>query len=324
MAPAGLGALIAMGVFVLLVFVILAKTAVVVPQQNAFIVERLGKFSGTLNAGFHILTPFIDTIRYKHSLKEQAVDIPEQVCITRDNVQVGVDGVIYMKVLAPQRASYGIQNYMFAVSQLAQTALRSEIGKIDLDRTFEERTAVNASIVSELDKASDPWGIKVLRYEIKNINPPRDVLEAMEKQMRAEREKRAVILTSEGERDAAINNAEGDKQKVIKESEASKQQQINEAEGEGAAILTVARATAEGIRAVAESIQAQGGLEAVQLRVAEQYLGQFGKLAKEGNTLIVPANLSDVSSMIATAMTFIRSGGDSGGSKPPERSSYRG
>ena len=324
MAPEGLGALIAMGVFVLLVFIILAKTAVVVPQQNAFIVERLGKFSGTLNAGFHILTPFIDTIRYKHSLKEMAVDIPEQVCITRDNVQVGVDGVIYMKVLDPQRASYGIQNYMFAVSQLAQTALRSEIGKIDLDRTFEERTAVNASIVNELDKASDPWGIKVLRYEIKNINPPRDVLEAMEKQMRAEREKRAVILTSEGERDAAINNAEGDKQKVIKESEASKQQQINEAEGEGAAILTVARATAEGIRAVAESIQAQGGLEAVQLRVAEQYLDQFGKLAKEGNTLIVPANLSDVSSMIATAMTFIRQGGGSGDSKPPERSPYRG
>ena len=319
MAPEGIGTLIVVGVFVLLVFIILAKTAVVVPQQNAFIVERLGKFSGTLNAGFHILTPFIDTIRYKHSLKEQAVDIPEQICITRDNVQVGVDGVIYMKVLDPQRSSYGIQNYMFAVSQLAQTALRSEIGKIDLDRTFEERTTVNASIVSELDKASDPWGIKVLRYEIKNINPPRDVLEAMEKQMRAEREKRAVILTSEGERDAAINNAEGDKQKVIKESEASKQQQINEAEGEGAAILTVARATAEGIRAVAESIQAQGGLQAVQLRVAEQYLEQFGKLAKEGNTLIVPANLSDVSSMIATAMTFIRSGSDSGGSKPPER-----
>ena len=320
-----LGILIAVGVFVLLVFIVLAKTAVVVPQQNAFIVERLGKFSGTLQAGFHILTPFIDTIRYKHSLKEQAIDIPEQICITRDNVQVGVDGVIYMKVLDPERASYGIQNYMFAVSQLAQTALRSEIGKIDLDRTFEERTAVNSSIVAELDLASDAWGIKVLRYEIKNINPPRDVLDAMEKQMRAEREKRAVILTSEGQRDAAINNAEGDKQKVIKESEASKQQQINEAEGQGAAILTVARATADGIRAVAESIQAQGGMQAVQLRVAEQYLEQFGKLAKEGNTLIVPANLSDVSSMIATAMTFIRSGSDSGDSKPPpERSPYRG
>jgi regulator of protease activity HflC (stomatin/prohibitin superfamily) len=320
-----LGLLIAVGVFVLLVFIILAKTAVVVPQQNAFVVERLGKFSGTLNAGFHILTPFIDSIRYRHSLKEQAIDIPEQICITRDNVQVGVDGVIYMKVLDPERASYGIQNYMFAVSQLAQTALRSEIGKIDLDRTFEERTAVNSSIVTELDLASDAWGIKVLRYEIKNINPPRDVLDAMEKQMRAEREKRAVILTSEGERDAAINNAEGDKQKVIKESEASKQQQINEAEGQGAAILTVARATADGIRAVAESIQAQGGMQAVQLRVAEQYLEQFGKLAKEGNTLIVPANLSDVSSMIATAMTFIRSGDDSGESKPPpERSPYRG
>ena len=307
-----LGGLILVGVFVLLVVIILAKTAVIVPQQNAYIVERLGKYHGALNAGFHILTPFIDTIRYRHSLKERATDIPEQVCITRDNVQVGVDGVLYMKVMDPERASYGIQNYVFAVSQLAQTALRSEIGKIDLDRTFEERTTVNASIVAELDKASDPWGVKVLRYEIKNINPPRDVLEAMEKQMRAEREKRAVVLNSEGVRDAAINTAEGEKQQVIKASEARKQQQINEAEGEGAAILTVARATADGIRAVAESIQAQGGSEAVQLRVAEQYLTQFGNLAKTGNTLIVPATLSDVSAMVATAMTFIRQGGTSG------------
>ena len=319
----GIGGLILVGVFVLLVVIVLAKTAVIVPQQNAFIVERLGKFHGRLNAGFHILTPFIDTIRYKHSLKEQAADIPEQVCITRDNVQVGVDGVLYMKVMDPERASYGIQNYLFAVSQLAQTALRSEIGKIDLDRTFEERTAVNASIVAELDKASEPWGVKVLRYEIKNINPPRDVLDAMEKQMRAEREKRAVILNSEGVRDAAINTAEGEKQQVIKASEARKQQQINEAEGEGAAILTVARATADGIRAVAESIQARGGSEAVQLRVAEQYLTEFGKLAKTGNTLIVPATLSDMSSMIATAMTFIRQGGSSGGAAPAGPSSNR-
>ena len=319
----GIGGLILVGVFVLLVVIVLAKTAVIVPQQNAFIVERLGKFSGTLNAGFHILTPFIDTIRYKHSLKEQAADIPEQVCITRDNVQVGVDGVLYLKVMDPERASYGIQNYLFAVSQLAQTALRSEIGKIDLDRTFEERTAVNASIVAELDKASEPWGVKVMRYEIKNINPPRDVLDAMEKQMRAEREKRAVILNSEGVRDAAINTAEGEKQQVIKASEARKQQQINEAEGEGAAILTVARATADGIRAVAESIQARGGSEAVQLRVAEQYLTEFGKLAKTGNTLIIPATLSDMSSMIATAMTFIRQGGSSGGAAPAGPSSNR-
>jgi len=311
------GGLIAVAVFVILVIIILAKTAVVVPQQNAYVVERLGRYAGTLGAGFHILTPFVDTIRYRHTLKEQAIDIPEQICITRDNVQVGVDGVLYMKVLDPERASYGISNYMFAISQLAQTALRSEIGKIDLDRTFEERSTINAEIVGELDKASEPWGVKVLRYEIKNITPPRDVLDAMEKQMRAEREKRAVILTSEGARDSAINNAEGEKQKVIKASEARKQQQINEAEGQGAAILTVARATADGIRAVAEAIQGPGGDEAVQLRVAEQYLTQFGSLAKVGNTLIVPANLADVGSMITAAMTFAKHGTETG--NPPRR-----
>jgi regulator of protease activity HflC (stomatin/prohibitin superfamily) len=309
--------LIAVAVFVILVVVILAKTAVVVPQQNAFVVERLGRYAGTLGAGFHILTPFVDTIRYRHTLKEQAIDIPEQICITRDNVQVGVDGVLYMKVLDPERASYGISNYLFAISQLAQTALRSEIGKIDLDRTFEERSTINAEIVGELDKASEPWGVKVLRYEIKNINPPRDVLDAMEKQMRAEREKRAVILTSEGARDSAINNAEGEKQKVIKASEARKQQQINEAEGQGSAIETVARATAAGIRAVAEAIEGPGGEEAVQLRVAEQYLTQFGHLAKTGNTLIVPANLADVGSMITAAMTFAKHGTETG--NPPRR-----
>ena len=312
------GGLIVVAVFVILVIVILAKTAVVVPQQNAYVVERLGRYAGTLGAGFHILTPFVDTIRYRHTLKEQAIDIPEQICITRDNVQVGVDGVLYMKVLDPERASYGISNYMFAISQLAQTALRSEIGKIDLDRTFEERSTINAEIVGELDKASEPWGVKVLRYEIKNITPPRDVLDAMEKQMRAEREKRAVILTSEGARDSAINNAEGEKQKVIKASEARKQQQINEAEGQGTAIETVARATAAGIRAVAEAIQGPGGAEAVQLRVAEQYLTQFGSLAKTGNTLIVPANLADVGSMITAAMTFAKHGTETG--NPPRRS----
>jgi regulator of protease activity HflC (stomatin/prohibitin superfamily) len=311
------GGLIAVAVFVILVVVILAKTAVVVPQQNAFVVERLGRYAGTLGAGFHILTPFVDTIRYRHTLKEQAIDIPEQICITRDNVQVGVDGVLYMKVLDPERASYGISNYLFAISQLAQTALRSEIGKIDLDRTFEERSTINAEIVGELDKASEPWGVKVLRYEIKNINPPRDVLDAMEKQMRAEREKRAVILTSEGARDSAINNAEGEKQKVIKASEARKQQQINEAEGQGSAIETVARATAAGIRAVAEAIEGPGGEGAVQLRVAEQYLTQFGHLAKTGNTLIVPANLADVGSMITAAMTFAKHGTETG--NPPRR-----
>jgi len=290
--------------------IIIVKTAIVVPQQSAFVVERLGKYSDTLDAGLHILVPFVDAICYKHSLKEIAVDIPEQVCITKDNVQVTVDGVLYMKVLNAQRASYGITDYRFAITQLAQTTLRSEMGKIDLDRTFEERTYINTAVVSELDKASEPWGVKVLRYEIKNITPPVDILAAMEKQMRAEREKRAVVLTSEGARDAAVNNAEGEKQQVIKASEANKQQQINEAEGQAAAILTVATATADGIRRVAEAIQAPGGFEAVQLRVAEQYIDQFGNLAKKGNTLIVPATLSDVSSMIAMAMNVIHAKGD--------------
>jgi regulator of protease activity HflC (stomatin/prohibitin superfamily) len=290
----------------ILVIVVLARTAVVVPQQNAYVVERLGKYSGTLNAGFHILVPFMDVVRYRHSLKEDAVDIPEQICITRDNVQVAVDGVLYMKVLNPERASYGIADHMFAISQLAQTTLRSEIGKIELDRTFEERTNINTSVVSELDKATEPWGIKVMRYEIKNITPPKDILAAMEKQMRAEREKRATILNSEGVRDAAINTAEGEKQQVIKASEANRQQQINEAEGQASAILAVANATAEGIRKVAESIQAPGGFEAVQLRVAEQYITQFGNIAKAGNTLVMPASVSDVGSMLALAMNVIK------------------
>lgn len=293
----------------LAVFVLYAawKMAIVVPQQNGYVVERFGRYQRTLTAGFHFLFPFVDVIRYRHSLKEMAVDIPEQICITRDNVQVGVDGVIYLKVLDPQRASYGIDDYFFAISQLAQTALRSEIGKIDLDKTFEERTQINTSVVDELDKATEPWGIKVLRYEIKNISPPQDVLAAMEKQMRAEREKRAVILNSEGARDAAINVADGDKQQVIKASEANKQQRINEADGQAAAILAVALATAQGIREVASALQIEGGHQAVELRVAEQYIQQFGNLAKAGNTLIVPANFGDISSMIASVMKSISS-----------------
>jgi regulator of protease activity HflC (stomatin/prohibitin superfamily) len=293
-------------VLAIIAIIIIAKTAIVVPQQNAFVVERLGKYAGTLDAGFHLLTPFIDVVRYKHSLKETAIDIPEQICITRDNVQVGVDGVLYLRVLDAQRASYGISNYIFAISQLAQTTLRSEIGRIELDRTFEERTNINVQVVSELDKASEAWGIKVLRYEIKNITPPQDVLSAMEKQMRAEREKRATILQSEGHRDSAINTAEGQKQQVIKQSEANKQQQINEAEGEAAAILSVATATAEGIVRIAQAIQAPGGYEATQLRVAEQFIQQFGHLAKSNNSMIVPANLGDISSMIASAMSIVK------------------
>ena len=290
----------------ILAIIIFAKTAIVVPQQSAYVVERLGRFAGVLDAGFHILVPFVDVIRYRHSLKEQSIDIPAQVCITRDNVQVGVDGVLYLKVMNPERASYGIQDYLFAIIQLAQTTLRSEIGKIDLDRTFEERTNINLSVVSELDKASEAWGVKVLRYEIKNITPPEDILAAMEKQMRAEREKRAVILTSEGQRDAAINTAEGHKQQTIKNSEASRQQSINVAEGQAEAILAIATATAEGIRRVAESIGVPGGLEAVNLRVAEQYLTQFGEIARGSTNLVLPANLADVGSMVALAMTAIK------------------
>ena len=300
------GGLIVALFLAIVVIVVLAKTAVVVPQQNAFIVERLGKYSGTLNAGFHILIPFMDVIRYRMSLKEEAIDIPEQVCITKDNVQVGVDGVLYLKILNPERTAYGISSYIFAIIQLAQTTLRSEVGKIDLDRTFEERTNINTQVVSELDKATEAWGVKVMRYEIKNITPPKDVLAAMEKQMRAEREKRAVILTSEGQRDAAINTAEGQKQQTIKASEATRQQRINESEGQASAILAVATATAEGIRKIAQEIREDGGFEAVQLRVAEQYIQQFGNIAKEANTLVLPASLSDVGSMLELAMNVIK------------------
>src|SRR5437870_4135775 len=275
-----LGTFIVAVVVVVFAMILVSRIARVVPQQQAWVIERLGKYSGTLNAGFHILIPFMDTVRYKHSLKEIAIDVPEQVCITKDNVQVAVDGILYFKVLNAERASYGISDYNYAISQLAQTNLRSEIGKIDLDKTFEERTTINTAVVTEVDKASEAWGVKVLRYEIKNITPPQDVLAAMEKQMRAEREKRALILQSEGQRDAAINNAEGDKQQVIKASEAKKQQNINEAEGQSAAIMSVAKATAEGIRQVAEAINMAGGRDAMQLRLAEEYIKQFGLLAR--------------------------------------------
>ena len=293
-------------VMALLAIIVIVKTAVVVPQQNAYVIEFLGKYNRTLHAGFHLLLPFAERIAYRHGLKEDAMDIPEQICITKDNVQVGVDGVLYLQVLDPQRASYGIHNYVFAIIQLAQTTLRSEIGKIDLDRTFEERGTINSNVVSELDKACEPWGVKVLRYEIKNITPPKDVLQAMEKQMRAEREKRAVILTSEGERDAKVNQAEGEKQRVIKESEANKQQQINEAEGEAAAILAVASATAEGLRQVGSALADRGGMEAMQLRIGEEYVKQFGKLAQESTTLVVPSNLTDIASIIQMATSITR------------------
>jgi regulator of protease activity HflC (stomatin/prohibitin superfamily) len=309
---------LALGFLVGLAILIYAFGVRIVPQQKAYIVERLGRYHATLTAGLNILIPFMDTIRYQHSLKEQALDIPEQVCITKDNVQVGVDAVLFLRVVDAQKASYGIGNYLFAITQLAQTTLRSEVGKITLDRTFEERGTINTLVVSELDKATEPWGVKVLRYEIKNITPPKDVLSAMEKQMRAEREKRAQILTSEGDRDAKVNRAEGQKQEVIKQSEASKQQQINVAEGQAEAILSVAKATADALTQVGQAISRNGGIEAVNLRVAEQWIIQFGKIAKETNTLILPANMGDLASLIATATTAIKKTSSPGKISQPE------
>ena len=290
----------------LLAVVFIIKGVCIIPQQSAYVVERLGKFNRVLHAGISYIIPFVDRIAYRHTLKEQAIDIPEQICITRDNVQVGVDGVIFIQVFDPQMASYGISNYVFSIVQLAQTTMRSEVGKIDLDKTFEERTAINSMIVEAINDASRTWGVKILRYEIKNIVPPESVLKAMEKQMQAEREKRANILQSEGEKQSAINVAEGQKQKVVLESEAVLQKQINEANGQAEAIRAVAGATADGLKAVAGAVQTQGGMEAVQLRVAEKLVEQFGHLAKQGNTLILPANFGDISSLIATAMSVVK------------------
>ncbi|MFN4914830.1 MAG: SPFH domain-containing protein [Sphingomonadales bacterium] len=302
-------------VLVTLVVLVILRSIKVIPQQNAFVVERLGKFHEVLQPGFNLIIPFFDRVAYRHSLKETAMDIPEQICITKDNVQVAVDGVVFAQVIDPAKASYGISNYQFAVIQLAQTTMRSEIGKIDLDKTFEERTNINGAIVSAIDEASSGWGVKILRYEIKNITPPKSVLNAMEKQMQAEREKRAVILTSEGEKQSAINQAEGQKQKVVLESEAMRQQQINEAEGQAAAIKAVASATAEGIREVAAALQEKGGFEAVQLRVAENLVEQYGKLAKSTNTMILPANFADMGSMISAAMGVIKQQNDNNKTK---------
>lgn len=293
---------------VLLVLVVLAilMTVKVVPQQSAYVVERLGKFFAVLQPGINFIIPFFDRTAYKFTLKESAIDIPEQICITNDNVQVRMDGVIFIQVIDAKKAAYGISNYTFAVTQLAQTTMRSEIGKLALDKTFEERMTINRAVVEAIDEAATSWGVKVLRYEIKNITPPQSVLMAMEKQMQAERERRAVILQSDGEKQAAINVAEGQKQKAVLESEGIRERQINEAQGEASAILSVAEATAESIRLVAASIQNPGGMEAVQLRVADNLVEQFGKLAKTNNTLILPANFADMGSMIAAAMTVVK------------------
>jgi regulator of protease activity HflC (stomatin/prohibitin superfamily) len=287
------------------VALILNAAAKVVPQQEAWVVERLGRYNATLKGGLHLLTPFVDSVRYRHILKEQVLEVQEQDCITKDNVLIKVDAVLYYQVIDPVKASYGISDPEAGIVQLAQTTVRSEIGKIDLDRTFAERPTINANIVGEIDLASEAWGVKVMRYEIKNIKPPNDIREAMERQMRAERDKRAAVLDSEAKRDALINTAEGRKQEEIKASEAQKQREINEAEGHAAAIRAVATATADGIREVAKAVQEPGGLEAVQLRVAEHYLDEFGKIAKEGNTLVLPANLSDIASMVSLAMNVI-------------------
>ena len=299
------GTIIAAGL-ALLAIITLINTARIVPQKKASIIERLGKYSRTLNAGFHILYPFLDRVAYKHSLKEVAVDVPPQNCITKDNIAVEVDGVLYLQVIDPVKASYGIENFMYASTQLSQTTMRSEIGKLELDRTFEEREAINHAIINAVDKASDPWGVKITRYEIKNIHPPQTVRDALEKQMRAERQKRAAIAESEGERQAMINVSEGTKQEAIRQSEGEKQKRINEAEGRAQEIELVATATAAGIRSIALAINEPGGADAVNLRVAEQYIKEFGNLAKEGNTLIIPSDLSEIGSMVASATSLLK------------------
>jgi regulator of protease activity HflC (stomatin/prohibitin superfamily) len=295
--------LIAVFILAILVIVIIFKTAVIVPQKKEFVVERLGKYNNILGAGFHILFPFLDKVAYKFSLKEEVIDIPSQTCITKDNVTVEVDGLIYLQVMDSKLAAYGINDYRMASSQLAQTTLRSCFGKIDLDKTFEERDAINGQIVDSIDQAAQAWGVKVLRYEVKDILPPESVKKAMEAQMTAEREKRAAIAKSEGERQSTINRAEGERQDAILRSEGEKQKRINEAEGRAKEILAVAQATAEGLKLIAEQLQMTGGQAAANLRVAEQYVTEFGKLAKTSNTLVIPSNVSDLTGMVATALS---------------------
>ena len=282
-----------------LIVITIAKTAQIVPQRSAYVVERLGKYAKTLEAGFHLLIPFVDRIAYRHTMKEEAIDVDRQACVTKDNIQVVVNGVIYLQVVDPKAASYGIADYRYAATQLAQTTLRSVVGKIDLDKTFEERDAINTQVVAALDEAAKPWDVKVMRYEIADIELPATILDALEKQMRAERERRAVVAQSEGEREAKINVSEGIKQETINLSEADKQRQINEAEGKARQIELVAQATADGLRLVADAITTPGGKDAVALRVAEQYVNEFGKLAKTNNTMILPAELSNIGAAVA-------------------------
>jgi regulator of protease activity HflC (stomatin/prohibitin superfamily) len=297
---------VVMIVIVVLVFYLVVKYVRIVPQKQAYIVERLGKYRCTLDAGFHLLMPLLDRVAYKHSLKEQAIDVPPQQCITKDNIFVDVDGILYLQVMDPVKASYGIGNYLFATTQLAQTTMRSEMGKMELDRSFEERTAINAAIVEAIDKASDPWGVKVTRYEIKSIIPTQTIRDAMEKQMRAEREKRAMIAESEGERQSKINRAEGERQQAIELSEGEKQRQINVAEGRAKEIQLVAEAQANGIRMVSEAINQPGGTNAVNMQLAQQYLSAFGNLAKANNTMIIPTDLANIAGVVKAATSVIK------------------
>lgn len=295
-----------------LVILVMVKTALIVPNQQAVIVERLGKFHAVFYAGFHLMVPFLDRVAYRRSLKEEVLDVPKQTCITRDNVSVNIDGILYLQVIAPEKSAYGITNYIIGATQLAQTALRSAIGKMELDKTFEERQAINQEVIAALDQATASWGIKVLRYEIQDITPPKSIMEAMEKQMRAEREKRALIAQSEGEKQAKINLAEGNKAAVIAESEGRLQAQKNQAEGDAVQIARVAEATAQGLRQVAAEVQASGGTQAANLRIAEQYITQFGNLAKSGNTMIIPTNMADVAGLVASLTQVVRQGGTKG------------
>ena len=289
------GSFVLIAIIALFVLTAVAKTFTVVPQKSAYILERFGKYCRTLDAGFHFFIPWVDRIAYRHTLKEQAIDVPPQECITKDNIMVSVDGILYMQVMDPVKASYGIGNYLFATTQLAQTTMRSEMGKIDLDRSFEERERINAAIVEAVDKASDPWGIKVTRYEIKNITPPQSIQDAMEKQMRAEREKRAMIAESEGERQSKINHAEGERQS-----------KIAIAEGKAKEIMLVADAQAASIRKVAEALNEPGGKDSVNMQLAQQYIREFGNLAKTNNSMIIPSDIADVAGLIKTASSIVK------------------
>ena len=308
-------------IFLIVMIIFVVKTFEVVPNQHIYIKERLGKFSGELKAGFHFLIPIVDRIAYRHSVKEQVIDVPPQICFTKDNVQVEVDGILYIRVMDAKKASYGIDNYRFAAIQLSQTSMRSEIGKLDLDATFKEREKINDSVVEAVDVASDPWGVKVTRYEIKNIIPPKTVLEAMEQQMRAEREKRAEILHSEGERQSTINISQGDRQEAINKSEGEKQRYINEAEGNARQIELVADATANALKVVADAINEPGGRKAMQLRVAQEYVKQFGEVVQKAQTTVVPLSVANIQGAFEGFSKVMDSVGGAGnsGNKPQQK-----